>query len=190
MLLKIIAVIALLLTLFVVVVITPSNKDGKLNKFFQAVHDFFNFKKMYLTLVIKFVYIFLNFFAVLVGIRLLFGVKYYGHYVSTFWHGLFLIVVSPLLLRLIYEFILLIITAAQSIIQIRDKMLKKETEKLNDDFDKALNATEDFSEKVINKAKELSQDALQAAGNKIDEMKQAKKQDDETGQKPEENNQQ
>ena len=34
-----IAVVAILLTLFVVVVIVPTNKDGKLNKFLQIVHN-------------------------------------------------------------------------------------------------------------------------------------------------------
>ena len=178
-----IAVVAILLTLFVVVVIVPTNKDGKLNKFFQIVHNFFNFKKMYLSLALKIIYIFLTIFSILYGIRLLFGYSIYGYYVSTFWYGLAVIIASPILLRLSFEMLWLLISAAQSVIQIRDKMLEKESKSFDENFDDVLNATEKFSGKVFNKAKEFSKDALEAAGNKINEMKKANKQSEETIEK-------
>ena len=57
-----IAVVAILLTLFVVVVIVPTKKDGKLNKFFQIVHNFFNFKKNVFELGLKnYLYLLNNF---------------------------------------------------------------------------------------------------------------------------------
>ena len=77
----------------------------------------------------------------------------------------------------------LLISAAQSVIQIRDKMLEKESKSFDENFDDVLNATEKFSGKVFNKAKEFSEDALEAVGNKINEMKKANKQSEETIEK-------
>ena len=159
-----IAVVAILLTLFVVVVIVPTNKDGKLNKFFQIVHNFFNFKKMYLSLALKIIYIFLTIFSILYGIRLLFGYSIYGYYISTFWYGLAAIIASPILLRLSFEMLWLLISAAQSVIQIRDKMLEKESKSFDENFDDVLNATEKFSGKVWRYSRRTGKSMLPVTG--------------------------
>lgn len=166
--------VALILTVFVLVVITPTNKDGKLNKFFQAIHNFFNFKKMYITLLIKAVTIFVTTLSIIVGVRLLFGIRYYNYNLNTFWIGLLLIVVVPIVIRLSYELLWLAISSMQAVIQIRDKMYDKKDNRFDNDFDQELNSAEDFGNKVYQSAKKFSSEAVDAAKDKLNEMKENK----------------
>lgn len=175
----ILGLISLVLTLFILIVITPTNKDGKLNKVFQFLHNFFNFKKLYITLIIKAIVIFCTVLSVVVGIRLLFGISYYGYYkVNTFWYGLLLIVFGPISVRLSYEILWLTITSAQAIIQIRDKMFDKKETAFETDFDDELNAAEKFGNKVYESTKKFSSEAIEAAGKKINEYKESKQNKD------------
>lgn len=171
----ILGLISLVLTLFILIVITPTNKDGKLNKVFQFLHNFFNFKKLYITLIIKVIVIFCTVLSVVVGFRLLFGISYYGYYkVDTFWYGLLLIIFGPISVRLSYEILWLSITSAQAIIQIRDKMFDKKETAFETDFDDELNAAEKFGNKVYESTKKFSSEAIEAAGKKINEYKESK----------------
>ncbi len=177
-------VVALLITAFVLIVITPSNKDGKINKVFQCLHDFFNFKKMYITIVLKAIVIFLTVFSIIYGFRLMFGFNFYGYHYNTFWQGLALMILGPVVVRLSYEVLWLSINAAIATIQIRDKLNGKEESKYSD-FDDALNSAEKFGNKVYKETKKFSSEAIDAASKKINEMKENRQSKEEN--KSEEN---
>ncbi len=171
-------VVALLITAFVLIVITPSNKDGQLNKVFQCLHDFFNFKKMYIIIVLKAIVIFLTVLSIIYGFRLMFGFNVYGYHYNTFWQGLALLVLGPVVVRLSYEILWLSISAAIATIQIRDKMYGKEESKYSD-FDEELNSAEKFGNKVYKETKKFSSEAIDAASKKINEMKENKQNKEE-----------
>ncbi|MDO4378375.1 MAG: hypothetical protein Q4C64_04390 [Erysipelotrichia bacterium] len=173
--------LTLLITVFILVVITPTNKDGKLNKFFQLLHNFFNFKKIYIIFIIKAIVVFLTVFSVVFGIRLMFGIGRPGYYyVSTFWYGLGLLVLGPIAVRISYETLWLAISSALATIQIRDKLYNKNNTHVESNFDEQMNAAERFGNKVYEKTKKFSDEAIEAAGKKINELKENKqnKEDD------------
>ena len=53
------AIVALILTVVIFIFLLPKWRDGTFgNKFFQFVHDYFNFKQIYIEYILKFIYIF------------------------------------------------------------------------------------------------------------------------------------
>lgn len=188
-------VLAILISLFILIVITPANKNGKLNKVFQGLHDFFNFKKIYIIIILKALIIFLTVLSVIVGFRMLFGFRIYGYHYNTFGYGLLLIILGPFVIRIAYELLWLTINSAQAVIQIRDKMYDRKESYFDTNFDEQLNAAEKFGNKVYKDTKKFSSDAFDAANKKINEMKENKQNKQENKEndhsqeeKPEDNN--
>lgn len=126
LILGIIAAIAL--TVFMYIKVMPRKNDGNLpNKFWQFLHDFFHFKKLYLEEVLKGIYVLANAFCICFGVFLLITVEsYHGYYYSrTTWYGgygLLLIVFGPIVLRLTYEGIMMFILLVKNTIEINNKL--------------------------------------------------------------------
>ena len=114
---------AIILTIVTYVLIMPASKNGKLNKFCQFLHNFFNFKKIYLESVLKFFYVLNTIGCVTMGFFLLFGqVKIYRYSKSTFLTGLLLMILGPIFTRLFYEILMLTIIQVKNIIEINNKI--------------------------------------------------------------------
>lgn len=123
---------AIAATVLLYIMVLPKRKDGKLNAFLQQVHNFFNVKKLYLEEVLKFLYVLSSVLMVCVGFFMLLGYEYgYNYYglekQSTFLPGLLVMVLGPVVLRLVYEGIMMFILLVKNTMEINNK-LKAEKE--------------------------------------------------------------
>lgn len=108
------------------ILVLPKKRSGKLgNKFLQMVHDYFHFKQLYLEIIMKFIFTFLTLFCLTYGFFQLFSVetsRYYTQYYFT--QGLVTMLLYPILLRIFYEMILMVVLGVQNVIDINKKMDK------------------------------------------------------------------
>lgn len=127
--LGIISAVALTVVLYIVVL--PRRKDGSLGSFAQKLHDFFHFKKLYLEEVLKFLYVLATMTCISIGAFMLLGYEESGwRYItkeSTFLMGLGLMVGGPIALRLVYECFMMAILLVKNVIDINNKLSKKDT---------------------------------------------------------------
>ena len=118
-------VLAIVCTVLSFIFITPEKKRGTLPKFFQIVHDVFNFKGLMIEAILKALYIFFTLFAILYNFFLLF--------VQT-WTGLFGLILAPIFIRLIFEFLMMAILLVKNVISINNKLQKESESKKEDPF--------------------------------------------------------
>ena len=125
------AILAIAATIVLFILVLPKSKNGKLpNKFLQFLHDALNFKILFLESILKAIYVLLTCLSIFVGFFLLFsrvgygyGYGYgYGHYTSTFLYGLELLILGPILLRILYELLMLAIILVKNVIEINRKI--------------------------------------------------------------------
>lgn len=118
---------AITCTVLLYVFVMPKKKDGKLeNKFLQGLHDYFQFKRLYVEDIMKFLFMLLSLLCVGVGFFMLFSgyASYWGGYTSYFLPGLMLMVLGPVILRITYEMVMLTILMVRNTIEINNKMDK------------------------------------------------------------------
>ncbi len=129
-------VLAIAGTVLAFIFILPEKRRASLNKFFQTVADIFNFKVLFIEIILKALYIFLTLFCVVCGFFMLFS----GQKTSSFWgegsfqsfalQGLLLMIVGPIVVRITYELLMLIILMVQNVISINKKMPKPTQEEV------------------------------------------------------------
>ena len=107
-------IVAIIVTVLMYMFVIPDRKRQNLPGFLQFVHDIVNFKTMLLETVLKLLYVFCTIGCICVGILLLFG--------STFWVGLIVFIIGPLVLRIIFELIMLFVLQVQNVISINRKL--------------------------------------------------------------------
>ena len=111
----IIGIIAgIVMTILMYLLVIPEKTRKNLPGFLQFVHDIVNFKTMLLEPIIKVLYIFCTFVSIIAGILLLFA--------CPVWIGLLMIFIGPLVLRVIYELIMLFVLQVQNTISINRKL--------------------------------------------------------------------
>ena len=125
-------VLALAATIIAWIMIVPERKRAGLNKFFQYLHDLFNFKSLWLEKILKFLYIFETMFCIIGGFLMLFSFETYTSYgfysgSSTHtrwngWIGILMIVFGPIVVRVLYEFIMLLVLQVKNTMEINDKL--------------------------------------------------------------------
>ncbi len=120
-------IVALVCTVLSLIFITPENKRASLNKFFQFIHDLFNFKFLILEMILKVLYIFSTLYCIALGFFLLFsgyntGYFGYGSFHSTALEGLATMVLGPILVRIVYEAMMLFILLVNNTISINKKI--------------------------------------------------------------------
>ncbi len=114
------------LTLLLYVFVMPKRKDGRTNGFFQMLHNFFHFKKIYIVALLKFIYV-----VATVGI-FCFGIVLMVYDFKNAWlPSLLMMTAGTITLRFSYELILLGILLVQNVIDINSELAKmnRETEK-------------------------------------------------------------
>ena len=102
-----ILVLAVALTALLVVLVLPKEKDGHLPSVFQMLYDLFSPKTLVMEKLLQILYVFLTCLAVLYGI-----VVFFSGFFSGFQNlalGLVILAVGPILLRVGYELILLLV---------------------------------------------------------------------------------
>ncbi|MBQ3055600.1 MAG: DUF4282 domain-containing protein [Oscillospiraceae bacterium] len=127
--------------IFLYLKIIPKKYDQSFaNKLYQGLHDYFNFKKLYIEEVLKFLFTLLTVFCVAAGIATIlssfFGIfqnlEYlfdgylsFGELMGTFFSGVLvgvlIIVLGTIVVRLVYEGILMFILLVKNVIEINNK---------------------------------------------------------------------
>lgn len=107
--------LALVGTILSFIFITPEKKRDKLPKFFQIVHDIFNFKGLIIEKILKALYIFFTLYAILNSFFLLFsGANFFGCLLS--------MILLPLFIRIVFEFLIMTILLVKNTISINKKL--------------------------------------------------------------------
>lgn len=121
-------IFAIIATVLIMILVTPESKRNTLNKFFQVLADIFNFKSLLIEKILKCLYILSTLFCLFTGFFMLFsGYSYdFGFYSTGFQsaalEGLLLMILGPIIVRIVYEGMMLTIIIVKNIIQINNKM--------------------------------------------------------------------
>ena len=134
-------VLAIIATVAACIFIMPENKTKTLNKFLYFVHKLINFKFLLIEKILKILYVFSTASVILIGFFLLFSVKenyiasILGAYSSSHWmggYGLALMIVGPIVIRLVYESLMMFILLVNNTIAIKNKLYGDADEKKED----------------------------------------------------------
>lgn len=127
--------------------VIPKKFDGSFkNKAFQLLHDYFNFKELYIESVLKFLFTLVTVVSVASGISIIitsflgifqnigyvidYGMSF-GRVISSFFtgvvSGLATIIVGPIAIRLVYEGIMMFILLVKNVIEINNKTKNSDT---------------------------------------------------------------
>lgn len=119
-------VLALAATIVAWIMIVPEKKRPQLNKFFQYLHDLFNFKSLWLEKILKFLYIFETLSCVIVGFFMLFSFNSFrgfggGRVTWNGWIGLLIMILGPILVRIGFEFTMMLVLLVKNTMELNDK---------------------------------------------------------------------
>lgn len=108
-------VLAVVATVAICILVMPKSKREQLTGFLAKLHDIVNFKSLIIEKILKVLYVFFSCAAILVGFFEIFaGVP--------FLLCLAIIVLGPIVIRLIYEGLMLFIICVQNVIEINKKL--------------------------------------------------------------------
>ena len=103
------------------ILVVPESKRRQFTGFMRVLHDILNFKQLLIEKILKFCYIFLTVYAVLSG--------FFGSFQYMEWdagYGLLMMLASltliPLLIRIIFEFSMMVILLVKNVIDINKKL--------------------------------------------------------------------
>ena len=128
--LGLIATIACTVLLYIFV-LSKDKGSKQTNKFLLGLRDYFQFKRLYVEDILKFLFTVLSVACVCIGFFLLFSGydSYWDGYKSFFFPGLMTMILGPIVLRLFYELMMLTILMVRNTMEINhklDKLLPKE----------------------------------------------------------------
>lgn len=118
---------ALAVTVLAYIFIIPEKKRESLPKVFQIVHDIFNFKELFLEKILKALYVLCTVACVTIGLCWQMGFSVYEGWSQTYFtwqggYGLLLILFGPVVLRIIYEALMMFVLLVKNTIQINNKL--------------------------------------------------------------------
>jgi len=102
------------------ILITPDKMRSKLNGFLRFVHDLFNFKFLFIEKVLQFCYILLTLYVFTEGFFMLFQTTYWGD--SLAGQGLLTMILGPIIIRIMYELLMMFVLLIKNVIQINNKL--------------------------------------------------------------------
>ncbi len=117
------AVLAIVAAVLAFIYVIPEKKREKLNKAGKILHDFLNFKFLIVEKILQAVYVFATAFTIIAGFFMLFVVQ--DLYFSKVWlggYGLLLMILGPIVIRLAYEFIMMMLILVKNVVQINNKL--------------------------------------------------------------------
>lgn len=117
-------VLAIAATVLAFVFIVPEKRREKLGAFGKFLHDACTFKFLLVEKILQALYIFSTAFVVLYGVFLLFNVEH-SYWGGTRWTGgvgLLCIILGPILIRLSYELMMVVILLLKNVISINRKL--------------------------------------------------------------------
>ncbi len=135
-------ILSIVLTVLLCIKVLPAKFDGTFSKkILQTLHDYFNFKKLYLESILKVIFSFLSIACVVGGVlyasvgnvlqlinRISIALQY-GYFGAWIWSSFFLnlicgvaiAVLGPIVLRLIYEGVMMFVLLVKNVIEINKK---------------------------------------------------------------------
>lgn len=138
-------ILSIAVTVLLFIKVIPAKYDGTFpKKILQHLHDYFNFKKLYLESIIKAIFTFASIASVVGGIlmatlgNVLWAVstliRYSGYNLATDWIfrsfftnffiGIGIALLGPIVLRLVYEGFMMFILLVKNVVEINNKMKK------------------------------------------------------------------
>ena len=111
--------LAIAATVLAFVFIVPEKRREKLNAFGKFLHDTCNFKYLVVEKLLQALYIFSTALVILNGFFLLFQ-SVYGHWLGGY--GILIMVVGPIVLRLLYELLMMVVLLVKNVIGINNKL--------------------------------------------------------------------
>lgn len=133
--------LAIVATVLAFVFIVPEKRRETLNAFGRFLHDTFNFKYLIVEKILQALYIFATAYTILGGFFMLFQTTpaysdFYGTSYGSSWlggYGILVMIVGPIIIRLVYELLMLIIILVKNVISINSK-LKNQNGTMQKDF--------------------------------------------------------
>ncbi len=117
------AMTAIAATVLLCIFVMPEKKAAKLPKFVRIIRDILDMKELYLEKVLKVLYIAATLFCVIAGAFMLFGFTNYGYHVTWYGgYGLLLMIGGPIVLRLIFEGLMMFVLLVKNTMQINNKL--------------------------------------------------------------------
>lgn len=112
-------------TVLTLIFIVPAKKRETLPRFLQGVQDFLNFKYLVLEKILKALYLFVTLFCVAAGFFMLFagmGDIFEGYYYSFAGQGLLLMLLGPIVARVVFEVLMMLVLLVKNTSEINGKM--------------------------------------------------------------------
>lgn len=126
-------ILAIIATVAAFILVVPESKREKLGRFGKFLHDAFNFKFLIVEKVLQALYIFATAYVILCGFFMLFMAPetWYGGRQWLGGYGLLLMVLGPIVIRMSYELLMMVILLVKNVISINRK-LKNQNERSAD----------------------------------------------------------
>ena len=132
--------LAIVFTILAFVFIVPEKRRPRLNAFGRFLHDTCNFKYLIIEKILQALYIFLTIFCILAG--------FFGLF-NNIIIGLVTMIVSPIVIRLVYEFLMMAILVVKNVIMINNKLKNQNDEKTVKSNARAASKTNNMSEAIM-----------------------------------------
>lgn len=132
-------VLAIAATVLAFIFIVPEKRREKLNAFGKFLHDTFNFRYLVVEKIFQALYIFATAAVILNGFFMLFTFVY-GTWLGGY--GILLMIFGPIVVRLVYELLMMIIILIKNVISINNKLKNQSGDETSAD----VFATPDISE--------------------------------------------
>lgn len=129
-------VLAIISTILLFIFIVPEKKKNRLNGFGKFLHNTFNFKYLIVEKILQALYIFSTCFIILLGFVMLFCVvpDYFGDGEWLGGKGILIMILGPIAVRLVYEFLMMAILLIKNVIQINNKLKAASNNNADDIF--------------------------------------------------------
>ena len=128
------AILAVLATFIVYIRVMPEKNYHRLSSFGKWISDVFNFRALLLETLIKLSYVICTMFCIFGGFFMLFSKVEYGDFYVSYsrsfaGEGLALMIAGPIVVRIVYEFLMMTIILVKNVVDINKKMLVKSGDK-------------------------------------------------------------
>ena len=117
-------ILAVVATVLAYVFIVPESRREKLNAFGKFLHDTFNFKYLIVEKILQALYIFFTADLIILGFFMLFAAPedFFGQRHWLGGYGILIMILGPILIRLIYELLMMAILLLKNVISINNKL--------------------------------------------------------------------
>lgn len=117
-------ILAVVATVLAYVFIVPESRREKLNAFGKFLHDTFNFKYLIVEKILQALYIFFTADLIILGFFMLFAAPedFFGQRHWLGGYGILIMILGPILIRLMYELLMMAILLLKNVISINNKL--------------------------------------------------------------------